>query len=165
MFYDSTYGYWAISGDVGDPPLQWVSSKDTGGGTPAGTYVNDDGSYAHTIGLIGELAIAKHLGMKVDDRIFQNKGDGGLDFDIPGLGKTQVKTTTYGEKPLLRAEVKKDKSSIDAYLLVYVNKKDYKEVYLIGWAKREDVIKAPKRKFSRYGPLNYVMSEEELNRL
>ena len=36
--------YWAISGDVGDPSNQWVTSKDTSGGCPNGAYVGAVGT-------------------------------------------------------------------------------------------------------------------------
>jgi len=44
FFADSNPDYWAISGDAGDPQNQWVTSKDTAGDCPDGTYVGEAGT-------------------------------------------------------------------------------------------------------------------------
>jgi len=36
--------YWAVSGDVGDPQNQWVTSKDDALGCPDGAYVGEAGN-------------------------------------------------------------------------------------------------------------------------
>ena len=44
IWFDTASGYWAMSGDVGDPQNQWVSSRDDAGECPYGTWVLDNGT-------------------------------------------------------------------------------------------------------------------------
>ena len=46
IWFDAVTGYWACSGDVGDPQNQWVSSKDDAGGCPDGAWVGEAGLLA-----------------------------------------------------------------------------------------------------------------------
>ena len=43
LWYSPVF-YWAISGDVGDPQIQWVTSKDDALGCPDGAYVVEAGT-------------------------------------------------------------------------------------------------------------------------
>lgn len=121
--------------------------------------------YAHTIGLAAEFAVAKLLDLQLDDNIYDNHGDPGVDLTIVIDGKElgiAVKATTYKEDPFLRAEVKRNFENIDIYILCYVNKDNIADVEIIGWQYRTVVEKAKIRKFGRFGPQNYVLTEKEL---
>jgi hypothetical protein len=116
----------------------------------------------HILGLAGEFAIAKLCGVPVDSRIYSSHGDDGTDLVLPGIGNVAIKTTTYVDKPLLRAEVHRHKDVIDYYIACYVNANDISDVWFIGWATTEEVLNAKQRKFLRYGPTNYVLTEEQM---
>jgi hypothetical protein len=118
---------------------------------------------SHTIGMIGESIAAKYLKVKVDSRIFHNKGDDGIDLTTPGGLRIAVKTTTYKDKPFLRAEVKRDFEEIDIYILCYVSK-DLQETYIIGYITRDKLHQVGKqKKFGRFLPLNWVCVETDLS--
>jgi HK97 family phage major capsid protein len=46
VWFDTHTGYWAMSNDAGDPENQWLSSKDTAGGCPDGTWAGEAGTLA-----------------------------------------------------------------------------------------------------------------------
>jgi len=114
---------------------------------------------AHQIGLVGELATAQWFGVDVDHEIYQH-GDNGIDLNLPILGKTAVKSTTYKDNPWLRAEVEHDKPSIQSYLLAYVP--DLTEGWLVGFCPRSTVISKRPRKLVVNGPDNYVVEPKDL---
>ena len=128
------------------------------------TYGNKRGGLeAHLIGIIPEIAVARILGVNVDERIFDNHGDDGVDL-VSEVGKIGVKTTTYGNDPFLRVELEHFADSIDFYILCYYEpQKDKLKVEIIGWASKDEVSKAPQRRFLRNGPMNYVLTEECLH--
>lgn len=130
------------------------------------TYNNKlNSEKAHLIGLAAEFAIAQLFGVQIDDKIYHNHGDSGIDLILSIKGtqvKVAVKATTYQAEPFLRAEVKHNKPEIDIYILCYVNKEDISDVEFVGWQYRQVVEKAKIRKFSQYGPQNYVLTEKEL---
>lgn len=129
------------------------------------TYGGKRGSLeAHLLGILPEMAVAHYFDVNVDERIFSDCGDDGEDLVLPFYGTTQVKATTYWNDPLLRAEVEHDHAGIDSYLLTFVDKRLIKpeEVWIIGWLPRSEVIKSPKNKLLKNGPLNYIVSETEL---
>lgn len=132
----------------------------------AKTYNNKlTGQGAHLIGLAAEFAVSQLFNLKLDDAIYHNRGDSGVDLKISFDNKTMgiaVKATTYRDEPFLRAEVKHNNDKIDIYILCYVNKDDVSEVELVGWQYRTIVEKAKIRKFSQFGPQNYVLKETEL---
>lgn len=120
---------------------------------------------AHMIGLAAEFAVAQLLDLKIDDAIYDNHGDCGVDLQIKIDDKDMgiaVKATTYCEVPFLRAEVDRNIPEIGIYVLCYVNKDDISDIEIIGWQYREIVEKAKVRKFGRYAPKNYVLTEQEL---
>jgi len=117
---------------------------------------------SHLIGLIGEFIAAKYLGVKVDDRIFANKGDDGIDLVHPIHGNIAVKTSTY-EDAWLRAEEKRNFDYLDMYILCYVSK-DLKDTYLVGYISRDklhELCPVPK-KLGRYLPPNRIAKSEDL---
>jgi hypothetical protein len=127
------------------------------------TYGDKRGSEeAHLIGLAAEVAISKLFNVEVDNRVYANKGDDGTDLVIPNVGIISIKSTTYGDDPYLRAEVKHHNTKTDCYIACYVNKNDISDVWFLGWATADEVTNAPQRKFMRYGPTNYVLKESEL---
>lgn len=129
----------------------------------AKTYGGKRGSLeAHVIGLAGEYAVAKFFNTDINYFVYNNKGDNGIDIHTENR-KMSVKTTTYGEKPFLRVEANKINEEVNTYICVYVNKEDIKDVWIIGWACKDKVMSSKKRKFSRFGPTNYVLEEGELS--
>ena len=127
------------------------------------TYNSDQtGNDTHLIGLLGEFAVSQHFEVPLDETIYDNHGDVGADFVIDGLGRAEVKTTTYYAEPLLRVPVDSISKKTDAYILCAVNKNNLKQVQIIGWLGTKKVIQARQQKLSRYGPKNYIIAEESL---
>tara|TARA_R110002020_G_scaffold466313_1_gene688772 strand:+ start:108 stop:635 length:528 start_codon:yes stop_codon:yes gene_type:complete len=125
---------------------------------------------SHYYGLLGEIAVAKFFDVEVDETIYDNHGDSGVDLEVPKFGRCQVKTTTYTDKPLLRVpmERKKDVNKIDVtdtFICCCINVRNHKFVDIVGWLEKDKVIKYKTRRFLRYGPLNYVVEESDLNTL
>jgi hypothetical protein len=115
---------------------------------------------AHFIGLGGEFAVAKSIGTQVDTRIFETHGDDGIDILE---GKWGVKTTTYLTDPYLRVEVHHFNAEITGYVLCAYNPNiDLRKVEIVGWATRDDVLKANKKTLRRGGPLNYILYKKDL---
>ena len=129
----------------------------------SGTYRKDMTAIkAHTIGIVAEVAISKLFGVDFDRNVYKNHGDYGVDLVLPGIGSVAIKTTTYVDEPLLRAEVKHDKEKLAAYICCSVDPSDIKTIFFVGWVYREELIASPVRKLSRYGPQNYIVEEEDL---
>lgn len=127
------------------------------------------GIKAHVIGILAEEAVAQYFGKSIDTEVFDSHGDDGVDLpSVPGYGSVGVKSTTYGDDPYMRVEIEHFSDRVDSYVLVYVNPDLTKlEVFLIGWAKKEEVSKAVQKRFSigksgRFGPMNYVLEEHQL---
>jgi len=131
---------------------------------------------SHAAGLIAEIAVAKHFGVQIDERIFDKHGDDGYDMVIDALGgKVDVKSfIDHGNGMVMKdphlkvpCEKKKDlekMKNVDVYLGVCYEKKKPKEVHLFGWETKDNLLKKGRKK--RYGqqyPLNYVLYENELN--
>ena len=120
---------------------------------------------SHNMGILAEAAVAHHYNVDIDSRIFNNKGDDGVDLVIPRFGNVAVKSTTYWDEPLLRAEVKRDYDIIDYYFLVYVSKA-LDETWLIGYTTRTDLhAKGVQKKLGRFLPLNWIMTEKNLKKI
>lgn len=127
------------------------------------TYANKQGGLmAHSIGIVAELAVANLFQVKFDDRIFDNHGDDGVDLVLPVVGCTAVKATTYLKDPLLRVEIKRAFPIISIYIGCAVDSANLRKVYMFGWQYSVLVEAAKQRKFSQYGPLNYVLDESQL---
>ena len=116
----------------------------------------------HIVGAVGEAAVAHFFGVDMDKTIFQEHGDAGVDNSVEGCGNIEVKTTTYWKDPYLRVPAYRPNKEIDYYVLCYVDKKDYSNVWIVGAAKRDEVVKKTKRRLYRDGPLNYILEEKEL---
>ena len=119
----------------------------------------------HIVGAIGEAAVAHLFGVEIDKTIFHDRGDAGVDNKVETYGNIEVKTTTYWKNPYLRVPAYRPNKDIDHYVLCYVDKRDYSNVWVIGIAKREDVVNRPKRKLCKDGPLNYIFEESELEKI
>jgi len=119
----------------------------------------------HFMGVLSELAVALVCKTKLDTNIYNNKGDEGFDLVLPKLGRCNVKTTTYKDDPFLRVEVNKFKECVDSYILCVWDKNKSKEVQIIGYATKMDILKAPQKRLMRYGPLNYILTEKDLKSL
>lgn len=117
---------------------------------------------AHVLGMCSEGGVCLHYGLPYDERIYEEHGDNGIDTirDIPGLGPSQIKCTTYFDEPLLRVEIEHYRSDV-FYICVAV--KDKKEFWIVGCATAEQVRNAPTRQFVNGGPMNYVLEEDELS--
>ena len=125
------------------------------------TYDNRrGGAEAHLIGLFGEMGVAKLLGLPVDERIFEDSGDDGV--DLFGDKKLGVKCTTYLNEPYLRVEIEHHNRELDGYVLCAMNKQKAHEIHVIGWATVPMVEAAVQKQFVPNGPNNYVLYEHEL---
>lgn len=126
---------------------------------------------SHFYGILGEMAVAKHFGVKVDEEIFDSHGDDGIDLFIKKLGgKTQVKTTTYPKDPFLRVPMQreKDKEKIEnvaSFICCCLDVNIKNKIEIVGWATKAEVKTGKQRKFLRFGPTNYVLSENELRQI
>jgi len=128
------------------------------------TYGDRRGSLeAHLLGILPEMAAAEHFGVDLDRRIFYGHGDDGEDLVLPQYGVTQLKATTFWSDPWLRAEVEHDHDWIQTYMLAYVDAKNVRNVWLVGWLPRWEVIAKPTGRLVEGGPLNYLAKESELN--
>lgn len=107
------------------------------------------------------MAVAYHFGTEIDREIYDGRGDDGTDVEIPGYGKVQVKTTTYGQEPWLRVEA--HRPHVDAYFLVYVNPACRKETVIIGVAPLALVLTKKPKRIARFGPMNHVVKPGELS--
>jgi hypothetical protein len=125
------------------------------------TYGGKQGSArAHFIGLAGEYAVAKSIGVEIDTRIFDNHGDDGI--DLPD-GKWSVKTTTYLNDPYLRVEVHHFNENAQGYVLCAYNPEiNLRLVEIVGWASKDKVKQAEKRFLRHGGPLNYILKKQKL---
>ncbi len=124
------------------------------------------GNQAHLVGILGEQAVAQHYGLLVDASVYDRHGDQGVDLVIPCLGVSGVKTTTYLDDPLLRVEL--EHATADYFILACVPDVADKphEVYLCGFTTREKLLTEGRRvRFVPGGPLNWVMSEPDLDAL
>lgn len=127
------------------------------------TYADkQSGLMAHTIGIVAELAVADLFKVKFDDRIFDSHGDDGVDLVLPVVGCTSVKATTYLKEPFLRVEIKKASPIICVYIGCAVNSSNLRKIYMFGWQYRNVVETSKQKKFSQYGPVNYVLDTSQL---
>lgn len=109
----------------------------------------------HTIGLIGELAYAKHTGEKIDETIYAVR-DKGQDFD-----RVEVKTITYfgeGEPELKIKQKEFDTKTPEVYVLVRVDKEKLSQVELLGKISRKDFNKKKiAKRYGRFNPDNWIV--------
>jgi len=123
---------------------------------------DDIGAYeTHIIGLLGEVAFAKHFGLQVDSEVHEWHGDDGWDFDWHGK-KIDVKTCLYFDEPQLKVRIDKIVPDVDVYVLCAVKKTEMQHVDIIGYATREMLNGAERKKYGDWLPMNYVMKEQEL---
>ena len=128
------------------------------------TYGGVRGSkQAHLIGIIPEMAVCMLGGGKVDERIFESHGDEGVDAVLPQFGKVGVKTTTYEDEPYLRVEMEHFRDDIDAYVLCCYNENRPRDVWIVGWAAKDEVKQGQQKRFVASGPVNYVLFEKDLH--
>lgn len=134
--------------------------KRFGGKTYNDTMTAQD---SHNMGIIAEAAVAHYLGVDIDRRIFNNRGDDGVDLVCPRFGNIAVKSTSYYDDPYLRAEVKRDFDIIDTYILVYVAP-TLDKIELVGYISRKDLhTKGKRKKLGRFLPENWICKEGDLN--
>lgn len=127
------------------------------------TYGEVRGSLeAHVIGIVPEMAVNILGGGEIDARIFESHGDEGIDTKLPELGLCGIKTTTYGDDPYLRVEIEHFRDDIDSYILCYYDPKQPRDVWVVGWATKDEVKRGRQKCFVRGGPLNYVLFERDL---
>lgn len=128
------------------------------------TYGGVRGSkQAHLIGIIPEMAVCILGGGKVDERIFESHGDEGIDAILPQFGKVGIKTTTYEDDPYLRVEMEHFSDDIDVYVLCCYNERRPHEVWIVGWAAKDEVKHGQQKCFVTGGPMNYVLFEKDLH--
>ena len=118
---------------------------------------------AHKIGLIAELVVANFFYTDINEFIYNDRGDDGVDLTLPPPYKrTQVKATTYKIDPWLRVEVESISPDIDSYILVYVNK-NCSEADIVGWATKQEVVSSQKKEqLVIGGPVDYVLTSDKL---
>ena len=116
---------------------------------------------AHFIGLLGEMAYAKHTNQEIDRAIYAVR-DGGEDF--PSL---EVKTITYRGKgePELKIPVGEfaARDTVETYVLARANIDDPHQVELLGYISRSNFEKAARvKKYGRYKPTNMVVGASQM---
>jgi len=117
----------------------------------------------HIIGLIGEMAYAKHTGEKIDEEIYAVR-DKGQDFH-----KVEVKTITYfgdGEPELKIKQKEFETKSPETYILARVDKKKLSSVELLGRISREEFDKSKvAKRYGRFNPDNWVVPLSKMEKL
>lgn len=133
------------------------------------TYGGVRGGFeAHLVGMLGEMAVAHHFGLDVDKVIYDDHGDDGIDLAVAGFGLSQVKTTTYWQKPFLRVELEHYREDVKSYFLCALWFPDIpttRTVEIVGWAPQELVAAQEPRRLGPQLPLNYILEEQELQPL
>jgi hypothetical protein len=126
----------------------------------AGTYGGvKKGLEAHLVGVAPEIAVASALGTTVDERVFEDRGDEGVDLRTRKYGLVAVKTTTNGEEPLLRVEIEHFNEEVVTYILCYYDPaREPMTVSVIGWASKDEVRQAEQRQLVRGGPRNIYIT-------
>lgn len=107
------------------------------------------------IGLCGELAFAYRYGLTIDDRLLA-VGDGGIDFEILGVGSIDIKTA---RRPLYLL-LKSDQASRAADVLVLARYRPT-GIKFVGWEYGRELARCPSRDFG-YGIVNHFKAAEEL---
>lgn len=93
--------------------------------------------YNHLQGCLAELAVARDLGLDIDEELYASEdGDGGYDFEVNGI-TIDVKSTSYDPPWLMVSE---GRASADLFLSTHV---DAGTVTLVGAAWAEEVRAAP----------------------
>ena len=131
---------------------EWYCNTRKNGSNRSGTYAKGFRPGAIRTGCLGELAFAKLLKLPVDFG-YKNKGDGGVDFRLYGVG-LDVKVSycdTYERDHCNRVQVINDRgkrviSKADFYVSGYVEYDDpdnrQAEVIFTGWISRNQLEKA-----------------------
>jgi hypothetical protein len=106
---------------------------------------------AHTLLAMGEMAVTKFFGVPPPSVSNQF-------IDIPGLGTTAVRIVlpnpTLGNSLRLEGS---DLQEAESYLVCVVNPAQLREVWLVGWAGRQDVLCSPKVRLADDEPEVYVV--------
>jgi len=106
------------------------------------------------IGLAGEQQFAVEFGLEVDTKA-RPGGDGGIDFQLPGVGSVDVKTACRPFN-LLHEQ---GKTPPDIFVLARFDRDD--SATLLGWEWAEVVIAQPVKDFG-YGVINHYLSANRL---
>jgi hypothetical protein len=118
----------------------------------------DDPLVEDRIGVKGEIAFGEKYNLMRywlgrEDKPY---GDGGIDFDVPGLGTLGIKTA---QKPYYLLE-KSGKATAHYYILgQYI---DDPQVVFIGWAFGPDLAKAPIKDIGGKGILSHYIHQSKL---
>lgn len=123
----------------------------------------ESGLKPHMVGIVGELAVSRYLGLPYDARIFARSGDDGVDLLSKKL-KIQVKSTTYTRDPWLRVECHLPPCDIYVLTAVKLPALDKLDavVTLVGYATHAMVMMAPQKILRKNGPRNYVLTSGQL---
>ena len=182
----STSGAVTLALSIGDVNSAWAlaqarNKKESKLG--AMTYKPENGWGGigpHLIGMLGELAVARYLGLDPDVRIFSRSGAPGADLTARDGKTIQVKTTTYAKDPWLRVETHHPACNFYVLAVVHVKPGDEKNpggpiwirevrkedvsaiVTLVGWADRATVLLGKRTKLRENGPENYVLTGKSL---
>ena len=106
------------------------------------------------IGLVGESQFAKEFDMGLDEEL-RPQGDGGKDFSST-MGSIDVKTARKAYNLI----VEQGKVDSDVYVLAQYFDED-ETANLLGWACKDEVLKAPKKDFG-YGVINHYIPKRNL---
>ena len=106
------------------------------------------------IGLVGESQFAEEFDMALDEEL-RPQGDGGKDF-YSKVGSIDVKTARKAYNLI----VEQGKVDSDVYVLAQYSDED-ESAKLLGWAHKDEVLKAPKKDFG-YGVINHYISKSNL---
>ena len=105
----------------------------------------------HVVGALGELAVARSLGLPIQHYPERIAGDGGVSDQRLTDGRTlQVKSTSYLQREgLLFREYAKFKADLAVFVIVAA---DYHSCLIMGWATREQFYKEAQMIDLGYGP-------------
>lgn len=116
----------------------------------------------HRIGLLGEFAFAKLVGIFPDISKKRN-GDMGIDFEIPLLATVDVKTRNERDGGLndTLMLVEHNKLNADIYVLA-INPSDGGACECVGWMRKENVVRYPLKDLGT-GVLNHQIPATDLH--
>lgn len=105
---------------------------------------------AEEMGMLGEIAAARHYGIEPYTKIERNRADGGADLTV-GKYTADVKTTTVPPKPHKPEQphllVQHKEVPYDVYISAYLADPDQGIVQLLGYATRRLVLRYPYKPF------------------
>jgi hypothetical protein len=137
-------------------------------GATANTVYGDEPSFLKMYqGAKAELAIVKLFDEAEMDTSISVQGDDGTDTELILDGDRQtvdVKSTRHVENPKMLLKTGYDHGNADAYVQTAFETKS-PEIYVVGWATKEELCQEDNLARWPYDHLNYVLDERNLRRV